>query len=135
MAILGIDYGKRKVGLAKAAHGAPAVPLGVLENRGQRALFAAVQQRCREEGITEIVVGLPLPLRPEREGDLPVSVRRFAAALERATGLPVRLHDERFSTREAIRLRGAGARQPEDAVAAMLVLQSWLDRQASNDAV
>lgn len=129
MAILGIDYGARKVGLAKAADGTPAVPLGVIENRGRRALLTALQQRCREEGITEIVVGLPLPLRPERRGDIPIAVRRFADALQRATGVPVHLHDERFSTREAVRLGGVVAGQSEDAVAAMLVLQAWLDRQ------
>lgn len=130
MAILGIDYGERKVGLAKAADGTPAVPLGVIENRGRRALLAALQQRCREEGITEIVVGLPLPLRHEHEGDIPVAIRRFASALQRATGVPVHLQDERFSTREAVRLRGVAAGQPDDAVAAMLVLQTWLDRQS-----
>lgn len=130
MAVLGIDYGPRKVGLAKAVDGAPPLPLDILENRGQEKLLAQLAERCRREGITEIVVGIPLTLRGESSSDGAAGVKRFAQILRQRTGLPVHLHDERLSTREAQRLLRGFRRQPDDAVAAMLVLQSWLDTRS-----
>ncbi|MDD5110401.1 MAG: Holliday junction resolvase RuvX [Patescibacteria group bacterium] len=131
MAILGVDYGERKVGLAKAAPGTPAVPLGVVALRSRSAIFAQIVATCIQEGITEIVVGLPVHMDAGKQGvDSPVAaqVRRFAYALQRATKLPVHLHDERLTTQEAQRLRQGLHGGPEDAVAAMLVLQSWVDK-------
>lgn len=134
MAVLGIDYGLRKVGLAKAGPGTPAVPLQVIRYRREPELLDELERVCREEAIERLVVGLPQGLggfqRLGGGGAQAERVRAFARRLEQRLALPVVLHDERLSSREARRLlRLFGSAAEDDAVAAMLVLQAWLDRQ------
>ena len=126
MRVLGVDYGERKIGLAKAALGTPAVPLLILENRGRKKLLAQLSELCTREGITEVVVGLPVSLGGKSTSDTASAVNTFVRALEQQTSLPVHLVDERLTTRAAQRLQD-DSRQPDDAVAAMLILQSWID--------
>lgn len=127
MRVLGIDFGSKKVGLAKATAGTPAVPLAILVNvnRSQRTLLRQLSALCANEGITEIVVGLPLSLSGDVTDGV-AKVRKFSDALQRATGLPVHLQDERLSTKMAQRI-SRGLRGEDDATAAMLILQGWLD--------
>ncbi|MDO8560314.1 MAG: Holliday junction resolvase RuvX [bacterium] len=125
MSILGIDYGKRKIGLAKAAAGTPAVPLAIWENRGQRGLLARISALCQDEGIEEIVVGLPVSIGGFA-GSSAAAIKLFAQELAATTRLPVHVTDERLSTKMAQRLQ-RGMRGQDDATAAMLILQSWLD--------
>lgn len=129
MAVLGIDFGDRKVGLAKAALGTPAMPLRVVTYRRRADLLEQIAAMCREEGVTEIVVGLPLGMAKNGAEDSPavVKVRKFVHNLKAAVGIPVYLHDERLTTREANRLRQGRHGGAEDAVAAMLMLQSFID--------
>ena len=138
MSILGIDYGDRKVGVAMAAEGqAVAVPLAVIPHRGLSALLAELAMLCAREGATTVVVGVPLSLSGSGATELRQAdqangqmrkVLKFVERLRKRLGIPVKIQDERLSTQEAIRLRGATTGQPEDAVAAMLILQSYLDR-------
>jgi len=135
MNFLGIDFGIRKVGLAKAASGTPAVPLKVLTYRDRAELISQIFATCQEEGITEIVVGLPVSMAGNQAEEKPVAAkaRQFAQALQNTVKAPVHLYDERLSTREASRLRQGLHGGPEDAVAAMLILQSYLDRRQHFD--
>lgn len=126
MRALGIDFGSRKVGLAKAAEGTPAVPLAVWEYKNRQELLARISELCQREGISAIVIGLPLPVRIGVASDGVEAVQRFAVKVRQATGLPVHVHDERLTTKEAQRLH-RGSRGDDDAIAAMLILQSWLD--------
>jgi putative pre-16S rRNA nuclease len=86
-----------------------------------------------------IVVGLPLRLDGS-EGDSAVDARGVAEELHRRTGLPVEMWDERFTTVAAERSmiaagqRRARRRETIDAVAATLLLQSWLDSRRSSGA-
>jgi putative Holliday junction resolvase len=68
------------------------------------------------------VVGLPLTLRGE-EGRQAAAARAFAGRVAKAAGVPVELHDERLSTRQAERSGGAA---DEDSRAAAHILESWL---------
>ena len=82
--------------------------------------------------VDRIVVGLPKKLDGS-EGDRAEKSRAFAADLERRTGLPVILWDERFSTVSADRvLQEAGTDLNEknkviDKLAAVIILQNYLD--------
>jgi putative Holliday junction resolvase len=87
-----------------------------------------------------VVVGLPLHL-DGREGTGAAAARAFATALEEASGLPVELVDERWTTREAERAlreaparRRRGRKQVVDAMAATLLLRTWLERAAGSAA-
>ncbi len=83
--------------------------------------------------IDRVVVGLPINMDGS-EGPMARAARAFAERLRLATGLEVEFQDERLSSFEArerlARVAGSGARKkrPVDAVAAAVILESWLER-------
>ncbi len=131
--VLGLDPGERTVGVAVSDElGLTAQPVGELRRRTPEADAAAVRRLVERYGAEVVVVGLPRrldgTLGPEAE-----KARAWAAELERRLGLPVRLWDERLSTKEAERLLVAAdvsrrrRRRRLHRVAAALILQSYLD--------
>ena len=136
MRVLGIDYGERRIGLAVSDPGGTlALPVGTLERRGWKRDLAALVAVIEERQVERIVVGLPLHL-DGREGDTAAAARRFAERLAEAASLPVETVDERWTTREAERALAEGGRRGRkrravvDAVAATLLLRSFLERRA-----
>ena len=105
--VLGIDLGSRRIGIAVAdAEIGIARPL-VTVNRG-RTLdddASVITRLCREQGATELVIGLPIEAAGQ-EGTMAAAAREWATALGAATGLPVTLRDERLSSFEAERRLG-----------------------------
>ena len=138
--VLGLDLGARRIGLALSDPGGQiAFPEGYLDRKDLEKDLEALGTLASERGVTRIVVGLPR-LLDGREGTGAAAARRFAAALAEATALPVELQDERLTTAEAERaLREAPARRRRgrkrvlDAMAATLLLRSYLE-QAGADA-
>jgi putative Holliday junction resolvase len=129
---LGIDVGSVRVGLAASdPTGTIASPVAVLQ-RGDRSLWRRLRQEGADRAAAAVVVGLPRRLDGS-EGDAARDARSFAARAGRELRLPVVLWDERLTTVEAERsLIASGARRDRrrrtvDAVAASLMLQSWLD--------
>ena len=130
--VLALDPGSRRIGVALsdplriAAH-----PFAVLD-AGDDDLMGQIRDLAAEQEVAEIVVGLPIGLRGG-EGPAAEAAREFAARVAEATGLPVVLQDERFSTVTAERvLLEAGVRrdkrkQARDRVAAAVFLQAYLD--------
>ena len=132
-----VDLGTVRVGLAVADElGLLAHPRPYLAGNNSRALVEALAELAEREGITLFLVGLPQKLDGV-EGPGARRARRFAERLRERTRLPVRLVDERLSTREArARLREQGlsdrkARERIDSAAAAVLLQSWLDAHRS----
>jgi len=131
--LLAIDYGERRVGLALSdPSGMIASPFGyVLRRAGKRPPIAEILRRAETEGVRGFVIGLPLDSDGE-DTDRAREVREIAAAIERRTGLPVRLVDERFTTaaaHRAIRELGGSTRGRKgdvDALAATVLLQHAL---------
>ena len=128
---LGIDVGKARVGVAKCdPDGLLATPVETVPRTGEP--IARVVALAEEYGAIELVVGLPLNLRG---ADTPstADARDFAADLAAASGLPVRLFDERLSTVSAhAALRDSGrsqrnSRRIVDQVAAVVLLQQAVD--------
>ena len=137
--MLGIDLGERRIGLALSdPSGTLATPLDTLAPAGgldaHAAAVAAVAGRLaqEEDGLTAIVVGWPLALDGSRHAQT-ARVEAFAAALRLRTALPVRLQDERLTSREAeqrLALREKDWRRRRgrlDAAAAAVILQEHLD--------
>lgn len=124
--VLGIDYGLRKIGLA-LTDGEWAEPLIVIGNKKEKVLHT-LQLICQKESIEEIVIGLP-------ESGLVKEIQKFGSDLAKITGLTVSYQDENLTTQDAIvRMIAAGKsrkarKKDEDAVAAALILQSWLDQK------
>lgn len=140
MRVLAIDLGSVRVGVAVSdelglmAHPRPHLPGG-----DPKALLAALRELAARENIEQFVLGVPRHLNGS-EGRGARDARRFGAALQKLTGLPVALVDEWLSTREAhARLRDGGHRQKDtrsriDSAAAAVLLQSWLDGRAAREA-
>jgi|TARA_B100001971_G_C18238862_1_gene569320 putative Holliday junction resolvase len=116
---LGIDYGKSKIGLAKADEETRiATPLRVLRG-GRVSGPEEVKKVVQEEEVDEIVVGYPLSLSGEA-GAQAKEVDEFIKELE-SSGKPVHRQDERFSSRDAV------SENEDDASAAALILKTYID--------
>lgn len=131
--ILAIDYGERRIGLAVSdPTRTVASPAGFITRRaGKRPPIAEIVRRAEEREVTAFVLGLPLD---ERGDDTPraTEVRHIATELEKRTGLPVSLVDERYTTAAALRavreMGGStrGRKGDVDALAATILLQHAL---------
>jgi putative holliday junction resolvase len=133
---LGLDVGNRRIGVAVSDElGLTAQPVMTLERkRGRRDDLRSLARLCRRFGVAGIVVGNPILLSGEA-GSQAAKVQAFAAELGQLTGLPIHLWDERLTTHEAHQiLYEAGHerqkhRKVVDQVAAVLILQSFLDEK------
>ena len=139
MRVMAIDLGSVRVGIALSDElGLMAHPRPHLAGGNATQLLGELGKLATEEGVERFLIGLPRHLNGS-EGRGARDARRFAAALQRATGLPVTLVDEWLSTREAhARLREGGHKQRDtrsrvDSAAAAVLLQSWLDSRASRE--
>jgi putative Holliday junction resolvase len=141
--VLGIDAGERRVGVALSDElRLLASPLAVLDRaHGLAPVLDALVHVARTEGVTHMVVGLPL----NADGSHGRQARRaqdFARVAERVIGVPVEMWDERLSTREAediARAQGRNMRRLRhrgqlDAIAAAVILQDYLDHLTKDSA-
>ena len=138
MRIMGLDYGSRKVGVAISDElfmtaQAKEIIRRKEENKLRRTL-ARIEELILEYDIREIVLGLPLHM------DSSVGVRAeismdFKDKLERRTGIPVVLLDERLTTVEAdeimdeLGIRGKERKDYVDMIAAKVILQDYLNQR------
>lgn len=131
--IAGFDVGDRRIGLAISDPlGLTAQPLFTLHRTNRKADFKWLGRILRKHGVTEAVVGNPLYM----SGDVSPQAAKsqaFAEELRQEFGLTVYLWDERLTTTQAHRhLDDAGhpamgRKEIIDQVAAVLILQSFLD--------
>ena len=138
--ILGVDLGSKRIGLAISdATGNIAFPAGFVASRGREQDVAALREVIEERGVARVVVGLPIHLdgKPSPGSE---AARRFAAELGEATGLPVELLDERWTTQAAelslSETKGGRKKRREavDAVAATFLLRTYLERESASQA-
>ena len=130
--VLGIDVGSVRIGLAVSDETRTlASPLATVPN-DPRTLWARLAREMEDRRVERVVIGLPRRLDGS-EGDAAEHARRFAAELEQRASAPIEFWDERFTTALAERsLIESGVRRRRrrgviDAVAATVLLQSWLD--------
>ena len=134
--IMGLDFGSKTVGVAVSD------PLGITaqgieivrrtsENKLRKTL-ARIEALVAEYQVTEFVLGLPKNMN-NTSGERVEKTMEFKAMLERRTGLPVHMWDERLTTEAADRtLIEAGVRRENrkeyvDMLAAVYILQGYLD--------
>ena len=106
--VLGIDLGSRRIGIAVADAGVGIARPLVTVNRGRSIDddAAAIGRLCREQGVAELVVGLPIEAAGQ-EGTMAAGRARLGdGALGERLGLPVTMRDERLSSFEAERRLG-----------------------------
>ncbi|HEY7474712.1 MAG TPA: Holliday junction resolvase RuvX [Vicinamibacterales bacterium] len=147
MRILGVDYGRRRIGLALSDHSATlaspwrVVPVALgatpATSAGELASIVAASGARPDEDldIGAIVVGLPRRLNGE-DTDQTQPARDFAEHLAALTGLDVHLQDERLTSREAESRLAAQEKDWRkrkarlDAASAAVILQDYLDSRA-----
>ncbi len=136
--VLALDVGEVRVGMAISdPMGWTAQPRGSVPRRPQRAFLDAVRAIVEASEVARVVVGLPLLLSGQK-GARALDAESVAAALRETLGIPVETWDERLTTVQAERalressLRGADRRRKVDAVAAAVLLQSYLDAGRSS---
>lgn len=133
---IGLDFGSRRIGVALSDdRGVVATPYEVIKRIGDRRVeHGRIEQIVAETGAVMVVAGLPRSL-DGTDGHAAMLVGSELNALRRRLEVPVIEVDERFSTVTAAQsLRRAGMRAKRqrehiDAVAAAVILQSWLDAQ------
>ena len=140
---LGIDYGRRRIGLALSdptgllarpwktiAATAPAGPSRVAATLAAEIAALVAEQ----DGLSAVALGYPRKLNGE-PNEQTAAVEMFAALLRRLVSVPVVLQDERLSSREAERMLARSEkdwrkRKPLlDAASAAVILQDYLDAQ------
>ena len=136
MRIMGLDFGSKTVGVAVCD------PLGITaqavetivrkEENKLRQTYQRIEALIREYEITSIILGYPINM-DDTVGERGRKTEEFKAALERRTGLPVILWDERLTTVEAERtliennVRRENRKKFIDKIAAVFILQGYLD--------
>jgi putative Holliday junction resolvase len=134
--VLALDVGSKRIGVAITdALGITAQGLDTIQRKNKRRDLEALRKVLERYEVREIVVGLPLRLSGA-EGTQSEKMRRFADDLQAHFGVTVHLWDERWTSTEANRLlretdlsikkRG----QAVDRMAAILILQSWMEAHA-----
>ncbi len=132
---LGVDVGKARVGVARCDRdGLLAVPVETVPRTPAAA--ARIAQLAAEYEAMEVLIGLPIGLSGHETAST-ADARAFAGEVLAASGLPVRLVDERLSTVSAQAvLRDAGrsqraSRSIVDQIAAVVLLQQAVDVEKS----
>lgn len=138
--LLGLDFGSRRIGVAVSDElGLTAQPVLTLVRKNVKSDLKSLGRLLRKYGCEAIVLGHPLYM----SGDVSpqaAKTQAFADTLRETFPLPVHLWDERLTSAEAHRhLHAAGRplsghREVVDQVAAVLILQSFLDAQRSTPA-
>jgi putative Holliday junction resolvase len=135
--VLGLDVGSKTIGMAVSdLLGITAQGLTTMRRQNKRLDFGQLQKVISEYNVTEIVVGYPLRMSGA-EGIQSDKMKLFAEELHKKFKLPVHLCDERLTSAQANRvLRDSEMsikRRGEvvDRLAAVLILQSWMDMRGS----
>ena len=140
MRIMGLDYGSKTVGVAISdpllitAQG-----IEIIRRKDENKLrqtLARIEELITEYEISEIVLGYPKNMN-NSEGFRVEATNEFKEKLERRTGLPVSLYDERLTTVIAdktmmeVGIRRENRKEYVDMIAATIILQDFLDRRAN----
>ena len=137
--VMGLDIGTVNIGVAVSDEtGTIAQARTVIKRTSDDAAVTEIKNLAAEYGVEEIVVGLPLNMDGTK-GERALDSEKFAALLEKETGLVIKLWDERLSTKEAegIMLEADLSRKKRkkavDRLAAQIILQEYLDSRKRSD--
>lgn len=143
MRVMGLDFGSKTVGVAISDPlGITAQPIEIVRRKSENKLrqtLARLEELIKEYQVTQLVLGLPKNMN-NTLGERAEKSLEFKEMLERRTGLPVVMWDERLTTVEANRTLMEGNVRREnrgryvDAIAAVLILQGYLDRICTPEA-
>lgn len=135
MAVLALDVGTKRIGVAVAETGSTvALPLTVIERTNMRSDLERIAGLVREYNVDEMVVGDPVTLSGQR-GPAAEKIDRFVEQLQRVFSGTIHRVDERMTTAQATRtLIAADVSRSKrktvvDKMAAALILETYLARR------
>lgn len=131
MRLLGIDYGRKKIGLAFGdSITRLSQPHSVIrfesEEEGLKRVLSFFAKASQDKKVSKVVIGIS-------EGKMAEETKNFGKKLEKQLGIPVVFQDETLTTQEAQELsikagiKRKKRRELEDAYSATLILQAYLD--------
>lgn len=136
MRIMGLDYGSKTVGVAVSDPlGLTAQGIEIVRRKSENKLrqtLARIEEIAKEYSVEKIVLGFPKHMNNDI-GERAEKSLEFKEMLERRTGLPVVMWDERLTTVEADRtmmdtgIRRENRKEYVDMIAAVFILQGYLD--------
>ena len=133
---MALDVGSKRIGVAVCDPTRTiAQSYEVVKRTSRKADYARYLEIMAKEEITLLVVGLPTRIDGS-DSDTAVWIRDYIAEFSEQTDIPIEFWDESYTTvmaEESLRQRGKRgkkARQRVDAVAAAIILQSYLDAHA-----
>ena len=136
MRIMGLDYGSKTVGVAVSDPlGLTAQGIEIVRRKSEtklRQTLARIEEIAKEYSVEKIVLGFPKHMNNDI-GERAEKSLEFKEMLERRTGLPVVMWDERLITVEADRtmmetgIRRENRKEYVDMIAAVFILQGYLD--------
>lgn len=133
MSLLGLDFGEKRIGVAQSDElNLMAYAAGFIEHRSEEYVVREIQKLIEEHRIEKIVIGLPRTLKGET-GVQAEKVLSFSDCLGKRISCPIMIWDERLTTAQAERalierdVSRAKRKQKRDAIAAEIMLQSYLD--------
>jgi len=131
--IMALDYGDARTGVAISDLLCSIVgSTCVIPSRNAEKAIADIVKLCKDSSVGTVVVGLPRNMDGS-EGPRAALCREFAEKVGQATGLPVKMWDERRTTVEAHNIlsehnyHGKKRKNTVDAVAASLILEGYLN--------
>lgn len=125
MKLLGIDYGRKKIGLA-ISYGKLSEPYQVIRYKDYDKMIAHIQRIIERQKIEKIIIGMS-------ENEMGEEIKKFASILGSNTPVPIDFSDETLSSHDAIEMSVASGmgrkkrKEMEDAFAASIMLQNYID--------
>ena len=134
--LLGFDFGTQRIGVAVGQSiTGTATALCTVNARNKRPDWDRISELIDDWHPDALVVGLPLHADGSDSGTTK-AVRKFAQRLGERSRLPVHIMDERLSSHAAKQLQNqdkAGRKADIDAIAAMIILQNWLETENTHE--
>ena len=133
---MGLDFGTSTVGVAISdSMLITALPIETITRKGENKLrrtYARIKELIEEYSVDRIVVGEPKNMNGT-DSEISELAEDFAEELEKKTGLPVEMWDERMTTMtagkilQAAGIKGANKKKYVDKLAASIILQGYLN--------
>lgn len=125
MKILGIDYGRKRIGLALSDESLTlARELGIVS---PKVFWRQIRQLVADHEIKKIILGLPLNMQGKNSA-MTLEIAEFKHMLEEKIPISVEFMDERLST--AMTRGLPGGQSNKDSLAAQIILQNYLNKQS-----
>lgn len=132
--ILGIDYGKKRIGIAIGfVQGRISLPYKIIKNSSKSFVLKELKKIIEEKNVNLMVIGLPYGLLDKnRESEQFKEIVNFTLFLRSSLSIKIANEDERLSTKTAGELllekKKKKGKNIKDDVAASIILQAYLDR-------